>query len=1519
MYIKEVTIRGFRTYRHSTTIRFSPGYNCIVGTNGSGKSNVLLAIAFALGEGGHSSAERRMLLHEGVNERVPDGSVEVLLSNADRRLCMYDADEVQIRRVFSATTDDSFVQGKRVSKSGLQQLLECAGFARGRAGPAASIASTSTAYFIQQGRIVQIALQSAAERLALIQHVAGGASFDTKTREIETLIRVGATEAGRIETQVKEIGEKLAEMASERRELKECVHLEEQKEKIDYVLAEVAWREASSCLETHARSCAEQMTRIEALEERLEGAESLREELEKQHELLKTQLARQAAVRDEAANAQTELRAEEEKLRLEVDLWEKKEGAAAKGDGEREEQLQQLTAQLQVAETKLTDELRPSLEATQKKYQETQERLQKAQQRLTTLQCRRGILAARLGGEATSCDARRDSSRKRKPTGPAGGAKETPFCSDADVQREIQQAEHLGKEETEMIKTFKAKIEALTHERTELEAERDASQQAQARAGQELRETEAAQRELSKAFEEALEELRTQQAQLGELLQEHTVAKDALESSEDRFWHQFRTDVREGLQAALAFARSRGWAGRPPEDSPQEASHAPGSGPSAGENSGEETSALPVPAGMLLDFIDVASEYRRAVEAVAAHALTAFVVPDTRAAEELLTFLKNRKTRSCASSLFGRRSRDNEGDERRREEKGLSDGKPSVSITVVPLKEVAQVQRQKEEQARSKARRKWIRTLAEEGKCMPVVECVDIQFPSSSSASCSDDEPRGDGPTELVSAYLRSVLGRAVLVPSLAATDDGLVPSLHDKGLDCVTVDGDVAFASGVVRGGGVLAPFLASAPEDNHGRDLWSSQPPCGKLQAYRNLRQRKDQLERLARQIEEKRKRVAEVEGRHDAFIEREQILCEARARCHATLEEAVASRQQAESRLRATQGLLAAVEEGARQASQRVHGIKTLIQNLRRESVSPDTTSGLSAAEEQEAARLPAEIRALEKEMALLKDEAEHKERAVREASSEIDFHLRKQIERLERESARGRTSEAQERRKEVEEQLAAVSRRMLQEEEVGRKCGRRLRILEEELEEKEGELTLAEKQRQGIVAQIDDALKSLQMSKRAAESAQRAKDDAEALLATTGAAAAAAPDVADLRLVSSRELTSKLSAVKKKLEAYSHVNRRAVDQFANLQDDFTALQQRESRQRDTQDAIREQLHILVRRKKKAVLASFHRVNEEFQKIFSTLVPGGRAEMVSLCVLPPGVGILPQILQHALLPDSNSGCFEDDATSRKARDEKNGQAVGAPSRARRSADSQGGEGNRQARGGRESGDEVESSKARKGEDERQDDEAGSSLIGVDIRAAFSDAGVLAASSTRSDLDAKGKRRLAHENGDGRREKDGRTHGVNQLSGGQKSLVSLALLLALQRVSCCLSTSTSSDASDEDIKETPGGVLLLDEVDAALDESHRRAAAQALAQTARRRISQVILTTFRPELLSPADSLFHISQENRVSYVEEIDLRAAMEILQEHQGEEMALHDDARSRMDRENARLRGPPLAFPALPAH
>jgi len=87
-----------------------------------------------------------------------------------------------------------------------------------------------------------------------------------------------------------------------------------------------------------------------------------------------------------------------------------------------------------------------------------------------------------------------------------------------------------------------------------------------------------------------------------------------------------------------------------------------------------------------------------------------------------------------------------------------------------------------------------------------------------------------------------------------------------------------------------------------------------------------------------------------------------------------------------------------------------------------------------------------------------------------------------------------------------------------------------------------------------------------------------------------------------------------------------------------------------------------------------------------------------------------------------------------------------------------------------------------------------------------------------------------------------------MNQLSGGQKSLVALALIFAIQKCD-------------------PAPFYLFDEIDQALDATHRKAVADMIHELAGE--AQFITTTFRPELLEHANKFYGVKFRNKVSHV--------------------------------------------------
>ncbi len=135
MYLKSLTLRGFKSFASTTTLVFEPGITCVVGPNGSGKSNVVDALAWVMGEQGAKSlrgGKMEDVIFAGTSGRAPLGRAEVVLTidNTDGALPI-DYTEVTISRTMFRTGGSEYaINGNAARLLDVQELLSDSGIGR---------------------------------------------------------------------------------------------------------------------------------------------------------------------------------------------------------------------------------------------------------------------------------------------------------------------------------------------------------------------------------------------------------------------------------------------------------------------------------------------------------------------------------------------------------------------------------------------------------------------------------------------------------------------------------------------------------------------------------------------------------------------------------------------------------------------------------------------------------------------------------------------------------------------------------------------------------------------------------------------------------------------------------------------------------------------------------------------------------------------------------------------------------------------------------------------------------------------------------------------------------------------------------------------------------------------------------------------------------------------------------------------------------------------------------------------
>jgi len=166
VYVKSLTLRGFKSFASATSLRLEPGITCIVGPNGSGKSNVADALAWVMGEQGAKSlrgGKMEDVIFAGTSLRAPLGRAEVSLTidNTDGALPI-DYTEVTIARtMFRNGGSEYAINGTGCRLLDVQELLSDSGIGR------------EMHVIVGQGQLEAILRATPEERRGFIEEAAG--------------------------------------------------------------------------------------------------------------------------------------------------------------------------------------------------------------------------------------------------------------------------------------------------------------------------------------------------------------------------------------------------------------------------------------------------------------------------------------------------------------------------------------------------------------------------------------------------------------------------------------------------------------------------------------------------------------------------------------------------------------------------------------------------------------------------------------------------------------------------------------------------------------------------------------------------------------------------------------------------------------------------------------------------------------------------------------------------------------------------------------------------------------------------------------------------------------------------------------------------------------------------------------------------------------------------------------------------------------------------------------------------
>lgn len=377
MKLKRVELLGFKSFVDRTVLEFDAGITAILGPNGCGKSNIVDAVRWVLGEQSAKSLRGDKMddvIFQGTVKRRPVGFAEVTLvfNNEDRRLPV-EYEEVAIkRRVTRDGTSDYFLNGTLCRLKDLRELLWDSGV-------------NNTSYsIIEESMIKQILSDNNQELRRLLEEGSGITKYKAQRRETQRKLERTSLDLLRLDDVIEEIGREVRSLQRQVGKARRHQRLFSEIKALDVGLAglrhrqldrrEYEIKERLQHLRTQAESGSGELNELRAqvaaqrplenereaerrqLEEALQAFEEELQEIERQVVVLEQRIGEYERRCQQAQQAIDETGRRDSEIEHRIDALQGRLAALRASVAQEKEQLDRLAEDWRAVEARLTIE-----------------------------------------------------------------------------------------------------------------------------------------------------------------------------------------------------------------------------------------------------------------------------------------------------------------------------------------------------------------------------------------------------------------------------------------------------------------------------------------------------------------------------------------------------------------------------------------------------------------------------------------------------------------------------------------------------------------------------------------------------------------------------------------------------------------------------------------------------------------------------------------------------------------------------------------------------------------------------------------------------------------------------------------------------------------------------------------------------------------------------------------------------------------------------------------------------------